>query len=218
MPRTRRFLLLLSASLLFPVLFCFVSCDSQKTGEENKPNKEQRELIDYFLRMKEAGLDKDMLTFLDMRDSLTQAKVAAYFTHWGRAINGLKVSEWAYNWPQVVGLPIIEDSTNGEWRRLIFKMPDVYDKEGRRKAVYPIIMFRNNDGVWKVSNASRKSSYYNTIDGDTIKFSDFTYHPFFQLPPNFDDLNKMPGEEMPYEMERGPSGVIDTTEFKTDKK
>lgn len=219
MTRRAIFRFYLFSIVLLLIALGLTACDNYKAGEERKANKEQRELINYFVTMKSAGLNKDMLTFIDMRDSLTHAKVAEYFTAWGRAINGQKVSEWAYNWPDVVGLPIVEDSISGEWRRLIFKMPDVEDKEGRLKAVYPIIMFRNNNGTWKVSNASRKASYYNSIDGDTIKFSDFTYHPFFQLPPNFSDLNKKPGDPMPANMEhRQPSGVIDSLQIKQDKK
>ncbi len=214
--RLARLTILISISAL--VMFFLSACDGHKPGEGSKPNQDQKDLIRYYLQMKEAGLKKDIMTFTDMRDSLTHVKVKMYFSNWGRVINGRKISDWAYNWPDVAGLPILEDSTYGEWRRLIFKMPDVKDKEGRVKAVYPMIIFRNNNGTWKVSNASRKSSYYKTIDGDTIMFDDFMYHPFFRLPPTFEDLLKLPGDSSLQNIERRPVGALDSIAIPSGKK
>ena len=215
----RRIAVILAVVTMLGVMLFGATACGKKPGEPRDPNKEELDLIRYYLKMKEIGLAGDKDTFNEMRDSLTHAKIQTYFSHWERVIDSKKVSDWAYNWPDIAGLPIVEDTSDGEWRRLVFRGPwirDIVDRQdslnpGREKAIYPLIMFRNNNGTWKVSNASRWKSYRYDNDGNEIKYETFSphYHKFYRIPPDFIDLEKLPTDSVYHSPK--PSGIVDTT-------
>lgn len=166
-----------------------------KSGQPQELTDEQEELVRYYHTMKDVGLTGDVKAFNEMRDSLTRDKVMTYFRDGRRIVDSAKVSNWAYYWPDVAGLPIVQDSADGEWRRLLFMRDDLTDKDGREMAVYPMILFRKNNDTWKVSNASRLKSYKFDLEGNPRTVADFTYHELFRIPPDFSDIEKTPARE-----------------------
>ncbi|MCK5126430.1 MAG: hypothetical protein KAR42_09255 [candidate division Zixibacteria bacterium] len=203
------------AAFIIGIVAGLVACEtSYDLGESRLPNAEQRELIRYYEDMKKIGLEGDRYNFIEMRDSVTHYIVVKYLMQIGRAVDSKKVSDWAYNWPNIAGLPIVDDSTDGEWRRIVFMRPSVYEENGREKTLYPIVLFRFDGEVWKVSNASTKKSYTTTIDGDSILFKDFTYHKMYNVPPDFSDLQQKPRDSAWYENQK-PSGSVQPIKIDT---
>ena len=95
--------------------------------------------------------------------------------------------------PDVAGLPLYQDTIYGLWRRVIFRICDMFDEAGREQCVYPIIMFRKNGDEWKVGNASRLAAYRYDDDGEPLELTKFMFHKMFRLPPSFIDLHPREG-------------------------
>lgn len=208
--------------LVSVILLCFgaativasISCGSDKE-KSAKLSGDVTELVRQYQEMKQIGLSGQVEPFLAMRDSLTNAEVNAYFERKGWEIDSVKVSSWSYNWPDVAGVPLIQDTTHGLWRRLIFKQCGMFDEQGREQCVYSIIMFRKNGDEWKVGNASRVASYRFNDDGSPIVLEEHRYHKMFRLPPSFIDLHERVG---PSNIEPRPINPDDTLPFKPGRK
>jgi hypothetical protein len=142
---------------------------------------------------------------------LTNGEIAEYFKRKGWEIDSAKVSGWAYSWPDVAGMPLEQDSTNGEWRRLVFKRCGYKDDQGKEQCLYPVILLRKNGDEWKISNASRLAAYRYNDDGSEIKLSDLRFHKMFRLPPSFIDLKPKEG---PSQIEAHPINPGDTVSNK----
>lgn len=184
--------------LVIPVvlvaLLILVSCGGGRQ-EGAELSDEVKEMVRYYESMREIGLAGDVEKFLEMRDSVTNAEVAAYF-EWRRfVLDSAKVSSWAYNWPSVAGLPLEQDTSDGEWRRLTFRREGFHDKDGKEQVIYPHVLFRKNGDIWKVSNASSLVSYRYNDDGSLRTLSQLTYNKLFLVPPSFDPLKEPPATD-----------------------
>jgi len=174
-----------------------VGCGKKEseTNQGDKLTTEQRQMVRDYLTIKEVGLTGNVGQFMALRDSLTGAKVRAYFEMTKRVIDSLRVVQWAYYWPSVAGLPVVEDTSDGEWRRLLFHQATGVDDQGVEKSNYAIVLFRKNGDVWKVSNASSLMTPVLNPDGSRKTIDQFTYHRLFRVPPDFRDLESMPGSD-----------------------
>ena len=186
-------------SLLLVILLC-TSCGGDKP-KGSKIGGEVTELVRYYQEMKNLGLAGNVQEFLDKRDSVTQAEIAAYFKWKGWTIDSAKVSNWTFNWPDVAGLPLEQDTSDGQWRRLVFRQEGQRDqKSGKEMIVFPMIMFRKDGDQWKVCNASRFVGFKLNNDGTPQTLSQFQFHEMFSIPPSFESLKEKPdsaGTTMP---------------------
>lgn len=180
--------MLLIASLLI------ISCGND-SGNPDKLSSEQTEMVRYFQTMKLAGLAGDVNTFLSMRDSITNAEIGNYHKNWGWKVDSTKVVNWTTNWPDVASLPIMQDTTDGEWRRLVFNHPPTINEQGQEVELLIVMLWRKNNDEWKVSNVSRIMAPIFNPDGSKYVLNEFSFHRFFRIPPIFDDLRKLPSEE-----------------------
>jgi hypothetical protein len=195
------------------VLLLPAACGKGKSQPEKitKLNPELTELVRYYQEMKQFGLAGNVDSFWARRDSVSKAFILDMFGRHGTTLDSAVVAAWAYTWPDVAGLPLVQDTGDGQWRRLVFIIDSLVDKEGRQKALYPIVMFRKENGEWKVANASRLAAYKLDKQGKEIPFSSLTYHELFRIPPTFPNLDSIaardanppkPRQLSPEEMER----------------
>lgn len=154
-------------------------------------NAEQTELVRHYQEMKQLGLQGKVDSFVARRDSVTMAFIMDMFKRHGSTIDSATVAGWAYTWPDVAGLPLVQDTSDGLWRRLVFIIDNLADSAGRAKALYPIVMFRKENGQWKVANASRLAAYKFNKQGKEIPFTSLTYHELFRIPPTFPNLDSI---------------------------
>jgi len=172
------------------ILIVLVSCGSKR----RKPiplSPEQSEMIKYYQTMKQKGIAGITSQFIDMRDEKTMDFVDELFIKRLRRVSPDIVQKWAYSWPDVAGLPLIQDTSDGEWRRFVFVQEGPPDPHGRERLIYPMVIWRWNDTIWKVSNASRLMSTKEDADGNEIVFSDLQVNDMFRIPPHFPDLANM---------------------------
>jgi len=170
-----------------------VSCSEKRTIPKkiDKLTAEQTDLIRYYHQIKQAGQAGRIDLVLRERDSVTMDFVRRFFEMRGIPIDSNIVASWANSWPDVAGLPLIQDSINGNWRRLLFMIDGIRDKENREKILLPILMFRLENGEWKFSNTSRLSSFKYGPDAKPIALEDLTFHEMFRMPPSFPDLDSV---------------------------
>lgn len=182
-------------------LILLSGCEKGDPGiKTSEPTAEQIEVIREYVKLKAIGMDGKLGQFIQLRDSITMQIIAEYFARSDRSIDAKQVKSWATNWPEVAGLPIVQDSTLDRWRRIVFKRPTVFGDNTVEKAIYPILFFGLNDGEWRVSNATKvRSNMYNP-DSTLRTIDQFTYHDLFRLPPDFTTL-----------LPQDPNIVIDTT-------
>lgn len=152
---------------------------------------EQTELVRNYLEMKQIGLAGNVDSFWARRDSVSKAFILDMFKMHKTTLDSHIVSAWAYTWPDVAGLPLVQDSSDGQWRRLIFIIDNLVDSAGRQKALYPVVMFRKEHDQWKVANASRMSAYKFDKQGKEIPFASLTFHELFRIPPTFPNLDSI---------------------------
>ncbi|MEE9441940.1 MAG: hypothetical protein V3V99_04665 [candidate division Zixibacteria bacterium] len=194
MKNDRYSLRLTKLSLLLIASLLIISCGSD-SGDPKKLSSEQTGLVRKYQTMKLAGMAGDVTAFLSMRDSVTNVEIGNYQKNWGWTIDSTKVSNWATNWPDVAGLPIFQDTTDGEWRRLVFAHEPTINEKGEEVILYSVILWRKNNDEWKVSNATRMMGRLYNPDGTKAVLNEFSFHRLFRIPPVFDDLHKMPPEE-----------------------
>jgi hypothetical protein len=174
------------------------SCGSNvEKGEKLDP--EQTKLVRYYQEMREIGLSGRVEDFLAMRDSVTNAEVDQYFEWKGWVIDSAKVSNWAFNWPDIVGMPLEQDTIHGLWRRMVFRRCGLIDETGKEQCLYPVVLFHKDGDQWKVSNATRLASYRYNEDGSPRTLNEFMFHKLFRLPPSFDDLKERDGPPPDYQ-------------------
>jgi hypothetical protein len=179
--------LLLIASLVI------ISCGSN-SGDPDKLSSEQIELVRNYQTMKLAGLAGDVNTFLSMRDSVTNFEIGNYHNNWGWTVDSTKVVNWTTNWPDVASLPVFQDTTDGEWRRLVFSHEPSINENGDEVIMHVVMILRKNGDEWKFSNITRIMAPVNNPDGSKAVLNEFSFHRLFRIPPVFDDLRKMPGQ------------------------
>lgn len=185
-----RYLILLVLTLTVAALVLGpISCGSKKEPKSNL-SPEVTELVRKYEEMKMAGLNAQMAKFMHMRDSTTRMEVADYFRRTGRAIDSAKIYQWAFNWPDVAGLPLVQDSVNGRWRRLIFRQCGLTDSEGKEDCIFSVVLFGKNDDMWNVSNACKIGERRYKDDGSEIAVDDLVFNDLFLLPPSFEALYK----------------------------
>ena len=176
---------------LIPMLLLLAACGSEK--KMSMPSGETAEdLIEYYNTMRQVGLAGKVAEFVAMRDSVTNAEVADYYKWHGWELDSAKVSNWAFNWPEVDDFTIVQDTISGLWRRILFQKCEIFDKDGREKCLYPMILFRKEGDQWKVSNATRMAAPRYTLEGNPITLDKLTFHRMFGLPPSFEDLHQQP--------------------------
>lgn len=173
-------------------------------------NSEQTEMVRYYQEMKQFGLAGNVDSFWARRDSVSKAFILDMFGRRGTVLDSGVVAAWAYTWPDIAGLPLVQDTSDGQWRRLVFIIDSLKDNEGRQKALYPIVMFRKENGRWKVANASRLAAYKLDKQGKEIPFKSLTYHELFRIPPTFPNLDSVAVRDA-----NPPRGIpIDPSKFK----
>ena len=180
-------LVVLGAALVFSLVSC------GKKDEQPQMQVQSKEvigLVDYYQKMKALAMTGKVEKFREMRDSLTQAIVDKYIAKIQGRVDSERVSMWGKNWPNVVGLPLVEDSSNGEWRRLTFTIIGAKDYDGKDKVVFPVVLFRKNGSQWKVSNASQMGGDKVDKNGHPILLKDMIYPEMFKIPPDFSELFK----------------------------
>lgn len=181
--------------MIMAAILVTVGCGKKEseTDQGDKLTSEQRQMVRDYLTIKDTGMAGNAGQFMDLRDSLTGARVRTYFEMTNRVIDSLQVRQWAYYWPSVAGLSVVEDTSDGEWRRLLFHIATGVDDQGVEKSNYVIVLFRKNGEVWKVSNASLLMAPVLNPDGSRKTIDQLTYHRLFRIPPDFSDLEKIPG-------------------------
>jgi hypothetical protein len=169
-----------------------ISCGKKQdeAAPMKSPSKEQIALVDAYQKTKSVGMTGNVAEFRKMRDSLTMATIDAYIVRIGGKVDSARVTMWGTQWPNVTGLPLVEDSSNGEWRRLTFTIIGSRDKTGKEKYVYPVVLMRKNGSTWKVSNAILMGGDKFDHEGKIIPFKDVPFPPMFSIPPVFDELFK----------------------------
>jgi hypothetical protein len=184
-------LLLTAAILLALGLF---GCGEKKPAEQKPipPTSDLSRLVEYYQRMKRFGMEGKVVEFQALRDSVTKVRVDYFLSTHGGVIDSARVATWAYTWPNIEGLPLMQDTSDGEWRRLTFYIEGLKDKNGVEKMTYPVVIYRKNGNVWRVSNSSLLGSDKMDKDGRPILLSQLTYHKMFRIPPDFEDLLKPP--------------------------
>ncbi|MFH1700894.1 MAG: hypothetical protein ABIE07_09935 [Candidatus Zixiibacteriota bacterium] len=178
------------------ILICssfIISCGGN-SGDPDKLSSEQVELVRKYQTMKLAGLAGDVKTFLSMRDSVTNFEIGNYHKNWGWTVDSTKVVKWTTNWPDVAGLPIIQDTSDGEWRRIVFTHAPTILEDGKEAVMCVVIILRKNGDEWKVSNVTRSMNSVNNPDGSKAVLNELSFHRLFRIPPVFDDLRKLPGQ------------------------
>jgi hypothetical protein len=186
----RRYLLLSILALLCAALsFGPISCSSKKEPETNL-SPEVTGLVRKYQEMKTAGLNNKKAKFVHMRDSVTRTEVAGYFRRTGRIIDSAKIYQWAFSWPDVAGLPLVQDSINGRWRRLIFRQCGLYEPSGIEDCVFPVVLFGKDGDDWNVSNACKIGGHRYKADGSEVGLDDLKFNDLFLLPPSFEQLYK----------------------------
>ncbi len=184
----RRYLLPLVLALLGMALsFGSVSCGSKKEPK-SKLNAEVTDLVRKYQEMKVAGLSNQKSKFIHMRDSVTRTEVADYFRRTGRVIDSAKIYQWAFNWPDVAGLPLVQDSINGRWRRLIFRQCGLVDAKGVEDCVFSVVLFGKDGDQWNVSNACKMGKPRYNDDGSEVTVDNLVFYDLFLLPPSFERL------------------------------
>jgi hypothetical protein len=205
--RTRPALLV---NIIFLVVGLLVSSLLASCSSGDKPqaqfSQEVQDLVRKYLEMKQIGLEGRVHEFLSLRDSVTNAEIRAYYRMKQWVLDSLRLSNMAFNWPDIAGLPLLQDSGDGQWRRLIFVRCGQKDKNGREQCFYPVIMFRKNGDVWKFSNASTLISHKLNEDGSPRTLSQLTFHKMFCIPPSFVDLLPKDSTQAP-ELKPVPEGV-----------
>lgn len=179
--------------LVGTALFLPAACGTSGSQPEKTAvlDAEQTEMVRYYLEMKQMGLDGNVDSFWARRDSVSKAFILEMFKRHGTSLDSRIVGSWAYSWPDVAGLPLVQDSSDGQWRRLVFIIDNLVDSAGRQKALYPVVIFRKENGQWKVSNASRLAAYKFDKQGKEIPFRTLTFHEMFRIPPTFPNLDSI---------------------------
>jgi hypothetical protein len=192
------------------IMMIAISCGSEEEKGATLSG-DVSELVRYYHTMKQVGLAGRVDEFLDMRDSLTRAEIDSYYSWKGWTFDSIKVSDMAYHWPDIAGMALEQDTTYELWRRLVFRQCELYDTAGKEQCLYPVVLFRKNGDVWKVSNASRLASYRYNDDGSLRTLDQLSFHKLFRLPPDFIDLKK---KERPSDYQIQPAQTQDTTRRK----
>lgn len=184
-----RLSLILGLMLLFPI-----SCGSGSSQPEKVTSlsSEVTQLLWQYEHMRELGQAGRADSFMAMRESVSVALVKDYYGRVKVPIDSAVVWRWAGEWPDVAGLPLIQDTSDGQWRRLTFVTTGVRNKKGQQMMLYPIILFRKEGSVWKVSNASRLLAPKLDKNGKEVLFSSLTYNPMFCIPPVIPNLDSLP--------------------------
>ena len=134
--------LILGLLLLVPI-----ACGSGSSQPEKVTvlSSEVTQLLWQYEHMRELGRAGQADSFMARRDSVTSAFAKGYYSRANRSIDSGVVWRWAADWPDVAGLPLIQDTTDGQWRRLTFVTTGARNKKGQQMMLYPIIMFRKED-------------------------------------------------------------------------
>jgi len=182
--------MLLSAALIIGIVSC-----RGKGEAQTKLSPEEIQLVKRYQEMKMAGIRNQRSKFMHMRDSVTRMEVANYFRRTGRIIDSTTIYHWAFNWPDVAGQPLVQDSTNGRWRRLIFRQCGLINAVGIEDCVYSVVMFGKDRDEWNISNAYRIGGHRYNDDGSEFSVADLRFNEMFRLPPSFEPLYKQqPGD------------------------
>ncbi len=185
--RRRYFLPLIVALTGTALTLGTVSCDSKREPKTDL-SPEVTQLVRKYEEMKLAGLHNQKSKFMHMRDSVTRQEVGAYFNRTGRVIDSAKIFQWAFNWPDVAGLPLVEDSINGRWRRLIFRQCGLMDADSIEDCIFSVVLFGKDGDDWNISNACKIGQHHYKSDGSEIGVEDLVFNDLFQLPPSFEPL------------------------------
>ncbi len=185
------------------IMFIISSCG----GSGDKLTSDQTEIVRSYQQMKifgEAGKTKE---FMEMRDSVTNEEIRNYFTNWGWILDSAKVVKWTANWPDLAGLPIVQDDKSERWRRILFDRGDFVDTSGREYLVYYVLFLGDNGDVWKVSNVTMMKIKKYLPDGKQIELYEELFPKIFRLPPDFADLRKAPPDENAQPRQRKPNEI-----------
>lgn len=185
--RRRYMLPLVLALIALALSFGPISCGSKDKPQTNL-NPEVTQLVRKYQEMKTAGLRNEMSKFIHMRDSVTRMEVSNYFRRTKRVIDSAKIYQWAFSWPDVAGLPLVQDSTNGRWRRLIFRQCGLTDAAGIDDCIFSVVLFGKDGDVWNISNACKIGQHHYKADGSEISVDDLDFNDLFLLPPSFEPL------------------------------
>jgi hypothetical protein len=137
---------------------------------------------------------------------VTRAEVAGYFRRTGRIIDSAKIFQWAFNWPDVAGLPIVQDSINGRWRRMIFRKCGLTDVDGNEDCIFSVVLFGRDGDDWNVSNACKIGQHRYKEDGSEVGVEDLVFNDIFLLPPSFEPLYQ---QQIPDSASPPPAKMID---------
>lgn len=206
----------LAVTLVGLVLLLPAACGKGNSQPEKitKLNPELTELVRFYQEMKQFGLAGNVDSFWARRDSVSKAFILDMFGRHGTVVDSAVVAAWSYTWPDIAGLPLVQDTGDGQWRRLVFIIDSLVDKEGRQKALYPVVMFRKENGGWKVANASRLAAYKLDKQGKEVPFRSLTFHELFRIPPTFPNLDSIAAREA-----GPPRGIpIDPSRIKQPRK
>ncbi len=162
--------------------------DSEPGIKVSELSEEQIVVVREYLKLKAIGMKGKVEQFVELRDSTTFQIVSEYLKSHNKPLDSARVSLWGTSWPEVAGLPIVQDSIKDRWRRMVFKRPTVFGDDGVEKAVYPVVLFGLNGDTWRVSNGTMVGNNIYNPDSTLRTTAQFNYHPMFCLPPDFRDL------------------------------
>ncbi len=165
--------------------------DPRDTLQKQWPD-DVSQLIRYFEEVRRHGLMGHMDTVLAMRDSVTVKFILDYYAFRNGTLDSTTAATWAWGWPHVAGLPIVQDTMYDNWRRLIFYTEGVSKQTMEERAIYPVLMFRQEHSGWKFSNAMRLEDFKYDGEGNIVVRSDFrNLHDLFRLPPEFPVIDSL---------------------------
>ena len=128
------------------------------------------------------------------------------------------MSDWAVTWTVVDDLELVQDSSNGEWRRLVFLETGFADDEGNPYIKYPMVLYHLVEDDWVFSNATQLGSYKLDHQGNEIQIEDLKFHSLFELPPTFPDLQLEKTEPPEGGLESQPMRPKDSLRLKLKNK
>jgi hypothetical protein len=160
------------------------SCDKSDSAATVELTPEVKKLIEDYDNLKQAGLAGDEDAFWQLRDSFIYYRVKEQDVRIGATIDSARLANWVYNWPVVDDIPLIQDTSNAGWRRLVFRREGLVNSVGEEIVSYPILMYHMNPDGWRVHIASSVKELKVDDQGNPIRFDDIELSKMFGLPPS----------------------------------
>lgn len=187
------------------ILF-LAACGSGETKTEApaviEKSADVTELVAKYSEMKRLGLAGEVDAFLARRDPTILVLIKELYAFRNVEIDSTTISDWAVTWTVVDSLDLVQDTSNGEWRRLVFREGGYADDDGNPYIKYPVILYHLVNDDWMFSNATQIGSYQFDPEGEEITVKELVFHDLFKLPPVFPEVGVGEGKIPPEGLEK----------------